>query len=43
MATLSIDPLIGRTSSPNSVTWRPTVDSGGGNMCAPTLSARSPR
>ena len=26
IATLSIEPLIGSTSSPNSVTWRPTVE-----------------
>ena len=40
---LSIDPVIGMTSRPSSPTSLPTTESGGGNMCAPTLSARSPR
>ena len=40
---LSIDPVIGMTSSPSSPTILPITESGGGNMCAPTLSARSPR
>ena len=39
----SIDPVIGMTSRPSSVTIVPMTESGGGNMCAPTLSARSPR
>ena len=39
----SIDPVIGMTSRPSSVTILPITESGGGNMCAPTLSARSPR
>ena len=39
----SIDPVIGLTSSPSSVTSCPMTESGGGNMCAPTLRARSPR
>ena len=42
-ATFSIEPVMGITSSPSSVTAADDRRIGGGNMWAPTLSARSPR